>query len=124
MAPLFLRPFPEEQSRKGQRMASEQLRVYLKGNCLGRKEAIKSPELEQTMGVSGNELRRQVNRLRRQKVPICSGPEGYFYARNAGEIYATIHSLKVMIVGLEQAVDGLEAAVENFGEETGGGGSP
>ena len=124
MAPLFLRPFPEEQSRKGRKMASEQLRIYLKGNCLGRKKAVKSPELEQTMGVSGNELRRQVNRLRRQKVPICSGPEGYFYARNAGEIYATIHSLKVMIVGLEQAVDGLEAALENFGAETGGGGSP
>ena len=105
-------------------MASEQLRVYLKGNCLGRKKAVKSPELEQTMGVSGNELRRQVNRLRRQKVPICSGAEGYFYARNAGEIYTTIHGLKVMIVGLEQAVDGLEAALENFGEETGGGGSP
>ena len=105
-------------------MASEQLRVYLKGRCLGRKEAVKSPELEQAMNVSGNELRRQVNRLRRQKVPICSGPEGYFYARNAGEIYATIHSLKVMIVGLEQAVDGLEAALENFGEEQDGAAGP
>ena len=105
-------------------MGSEQLRMYLKGSCLGRGNAVRSPELEQTMGVSGNELRRQVNRLRRQKVPICSGAEGYFYARNAGEIYATICGLKDMMFGLAQAIDGLEAALENFGEETGGGGSP
>ena len=103
-------------------MASEQLKNHLKNDCLGRRNAVKSPELEQTMNVSGNELRRQVNRLRRQKVPVCSGPEGYFYARNAGEIYATIRSLKVMIVGLEQAVEGLEAAMENFGEVQDGAG--
>ena len=54
-------------------MASEQLKSYLKNNCLGRKNAVKSPELEQALGVSRNELRRQVNRLRRRKVPICRG---------------------------------------------------
>lgn len=101
-------------------MASEQLRIYLKNNCYGRRNAVKSPELEQTMNVSGNELRRQVNRLRRKRVPVCSGPEGYFYARNAGEIYATICSLKDMMYGLGQAIDGLEEALENFGEEAGG----
>ena len=98
-------------------MTSEQLRIYLKENCCGRKNAVKSLELEQAMGVSGNELRRQVNRLRRRKVPVCSGPEGYFYAGNAGEIYATIRSLKDMMYGLSQAIDGLEAALEGFGEE-------
>lgn len=105
-------------------MASEQLKSYLKRNCQGRKLAIKSPELEAAINVSGNELRKQVNRLRRQKVPVCSGAEGYFYARNAGEIYATINGLKDMMYGLAQAIDGLEAALESFGEESGGGGSP
>ena len=61
-------------------MSSEQLKNHLRRNCLGRKNAVKSPELERTLRISGNELRRQVNRLRRKKVPICSGPEGYFYA--------------------------------------------
>lgn len=98
-------------------MASEQLKIYLKENCLGRKNAVKSQELEAAMNVSGNELRRQVNRLRRKKVPICSGAEGYFYAGNAGELYATINGLKDMMYGLGQAIDGLEAAMENFGEE-------
>ena len=98
-------------------MPSEQLKNHLKRNCLGRKSAVKSPELEQTLRVSGNELRRQVNYLRRKKVPICSGPEGYFYVGNAGEIYATIRSLEIMARGLEHAVEGLEAALESFGVE-------
>ncbi len=102
-------------------MASEQLKNYLKNNCHGRGNAVKSPELEQALCVSGNELRRQVNRLRRNRFPICSGPEGYFYARNAGEIYTTIRGLKDMMFGLGQAIEGLEAALESFGEETGGG---
>ena len=97
-------------------MASEQLRIHLKENCRGRKNAVKSLELEQAMGVSGNELRRQVNRLRRRKVPVCSGPEGYFYAGNAGEIYATIRQLRQMADGLEKAIAGLENALERFGE--------
>ena len=101
-------------------MSSEQLKNHLKRNCLGRKNAVKSPELERALRISGNELRRQVNYLRRKKVPICSGPEGYFYAGNAGEIYATIRSLEIMARGLEHAVEGLEAALESFGEHPGG----
>ena len=104
-------------------MASEQLKNYLRNNCHGRKRAVKSLELEKVLQISGNELRRQVNRLRRNRVPICSGPEGYFYARNAGEIYATIHSLKDMVYGLTQAIDGLEEALGSFGEEQDGAGT-
>ena len=55
-------------------MASEQLKNHLKNNSLGRKNAVRSQDLEATLQVSGNELRRQVNRLRRKKVPICSAP--------------------------------------------------
>ena len=99
-------------------MASEQLKNHLKHNCLGRKNAVKSQELEAALHISGNELRRQVNRLRQKKVPVCSGPEGYFYARTAGEIYATILPLQSMVRGLEAAIHGLESALEQFGETT------
>ena len=101
-------------------MASEQLKNHLKNNCLGRRRAVTYQELAQTLHISEKELQRQVNRLRRNKIPICSGPEGYFYAGNAGEIYATIRSLEVMARGLEHAVEGLEAALESFGEHPGG----
>lgn len=52
-------------------MASEQLKTYLKSNCLGRSRAMKAAELEQALQISENELRRQVNRLRRKNIPIC-----------------------------------------------------
>ena len=101
-------------------MASEQLKNHLKGNCLGRRKAATYQELAQIFHISEKELQRQVNRLRKKQVPICGGPDGMFYARNAGEIYATIHSLEIMARGLEHAVEGLEAALENFGEHPGG----
>ena len=55
-------------------MSSEQLKNHLKRNCLGRKNAVKSPELERALRISGNELRCQVNRLRRKKVPVSTAP--------------------------------------------------
>ena len=60
------------------------------------------------------ELRKLVNRLRREGVPIASGREGYYYASNAGEVYATIRSLRKMASGLEAAISGLESALEQF----------
>ena len=103
-------------------MKEELLLEYLKTVCPGRGRIQKSAQVERALQISGNELRRQVNRLRRRRVPICSGGEGYFYARNAGEIYATISGLKDMMYGLGQAIDGLEAALESFGEEEHGAG--
>lgn len=93
-------------------MSREKLLAYLKTNCPGRKKAVKSAVLEQALRVSGNELRRQVNRLRRDGVPIASSRDGYFYAVTAGEVYATIRQLSEMEAGLESAISGLE----HFGE--------
>ena len=98
-------------------MASEQLKNYLKGNCYGRKRAATYQELAQTFHISEKELQRQVNRLRKNQVPICGGQDGMFYARNAGELYTTILNLKGMVAGLEEVVASLEAALANFGEE-------
>ena len=102
-------------------MSSEQLKNHLKRNCLGRKNAVKSPELERALRISGNELRCQVNRLRRKKVPICSGPEGYFYAAHAGEVVDTILNLEEMLKGLQDSMSGLRGSLERFGETTAGG---
>ena len=98
-------------------MASEQLKNYLKGTCYGRKRAATYQELAQTFHISEKELQRQVNRLRKNQVPICGGQDGMFYARNAGELYTTILNLKGMVAGLEEVVASLEAALANFGEE-------
>ncbi len=105
-------------------MASEQLKKHLRGNCLGRKNAATYQELAQIFHISEKELPRQVNRLRKKQVPICGGPDGMFYARNAGELYGTILNLRAMAAGLDEVIASLETSLENFGEEAGGGDPP
>lgn len=95
-------------------MKAEMLKEHLKANCMGRKNTVSGASLERALRMSGNELRRHVNRLRRQGVPVASSRDGYFFAANAGEVYATIHQLKQMASGLDAAIGGLERALEQF----------
>ena len=97
-------------------MHEKQLLAYLKGACPGRSYRVSSMELEQAMGISGTDLRKFVNRLRRKGVPIASDRNGYFYAQTAGEVYTTIRQLQKMSSGLEAAIRGLEQSLESFGE--------
>ena len=94
----------------------DQLLAYLKGACPGRACRVGGAELERTMGVSGTELRKIVNRLRRRGIPIASDRNGYFYAQTAGEVYATIRQMRKMASGLEAAIRGLEMSLDSFGE--------
>ena len=105
-------------------MREERLLSYLKGACPGRKYRVSGAELERALGLSGTDLRKLVNRLRRRGVPIASDRQGYFYANTAGEVYTTIRQLRQMTDGLEKAITGLEAALERFGEVDGTGGDP
>jgi biotin operon repressor len=96
-------------------MKKEALREYLSHNCKGRSEAIGGVRLQRTLHTSENELRKAVNRLRREGAPIASDQTGYFYAQTAGEVYSTIRSLKKMRSGLDAAIEGLEASLNSFG---------
>ena len=97
-------------------MKKEQLHSYLQRSCRGKANAVGGAELAKAMGVSGNELRRLVNRLRRDGVPIASSSSGYYYAANAGEVYSTIRSLRKMESGLKAAIAGLERAMTDFSQ--------
>lgn len=101
-------------------MRQDDLRNHLKTHCAGRKKATKSAELERRLHMSGNDLRKLVNRLRKKGVPIASGREGYYYATTAGEVYSTIRQLREMEHGLQEAIRGLETALDSFGEGAGG----
>jgi len=103
-------------------MREENLLTYLKETCCGKQRTVKSSELERVLNLSGTDLRKLVNRLRRKGVPIGSSRDGYFYAKTAGEVYATIRQLQVMEQGLRAAIQGLESALDKFGEGGGGGG--
>lgn len=98
-------------------MGEEKLKQYLKEVCPGRKNTHKSAQIERALDMSGNELRRLVNRLRRKGVPIGSNKDGYFYAITAGEVYATIRQLQTMSKGLDAAIHGLETALDGFSSE-------
>ena len=96
----------------------EQVLAYLKAECRGRKNRKKSSLIETSLHISGNELRKQIHRLRRKGIPVASSQDGYFYALTAGEIYATIRQLKGMAQGLESAIAGLEESLDSFGGDT------
>ena len=97
-------------------MTKETISRYLENGCKGHKNVVSSRELERALGISGNELRRHINRLRRGTVPIAADQRGYYYAETAAEVYATIRSLEKMRSGLDAAISGLERALEKFGE--------
>ena len=46
-------------------MNKQNVYAYLEGNCRGRRRSITSQRLEQKLNLSGNEIRKQVNALRR-----------------------------------------------------------
>ena len=97
-------------------MKEEKLLEYLKGACSGRQYTVRSAELEHVLNLSGTELRKLVNRMRRRGIPIASSRDGYFYARTAGEVYSTIRQLSGMVNGLNAAIAGLEKALDGYGE--------
>ena len=103
-------------------MREERLLSYLKGACPGRKYRVSGRDQARSLNISGTDLRKLLNRLRRQGVPIASDRQGYFYAATAGEVYTTIRQLQQMVNGLQKAIAGLEGSLEKFGEADGAGG--
>ena len=93
-------------------MREETLLNYWKGACTGRKYRASSAELEAVLGISGTDLRKLVNRMRRKGIPIGSDRWGYFYATTAVEVYSTIQQLKTMENGLAAARRGLEQSLD------------
>ena len=53
-------------------MTKETISRYLENGCNGHKNVVSSRELERALGISGNELRRKINRLRQEAVPIAA----------------------------------------------------
>ena len=95
-------------------MNKETVNAYLEGNCRGRRRAVSSSRLEQKLNLSGNEIRKQVNALRRECVPIASSGNGYFYAATEQEVRATIAHMTHRISGIAAAIHGLTQALEQF----------
>ena len=86
---------------------------YLKLYGRGKDNAITSKTIEITFGMTGFALRRAINILRSEGVPICSGRRGYYYAETYDDIFETISDLRHRIERMECAIKGVEGAVIN-----------
>ena len=64
-------------------MQKERLIGYLEIFHAGEQYAATSRELESAFDVKGAALRKQINVLRREGVPIASGDNGYYGRRTA-----------------------------------------
>jgi len=95
-------------------MKEEQLLTYLKANCAGRQNTQTRAQLQRALNISKDQLTNLVHRMRCKGMPIAGGPEGYFYAQNAGELHATIRWLEKMVRTLLKSIHGLEGALEKF----------
>ena len=56
-------------------MRKNQLLAYLKGACSGRRYTVKGAELEQVLHLSGTDLRKLVNKLRRKSPSAAAGTD-------------------------------------------------
>lgn len=95
-------------------MRKEELCVYLYKNCRGKKKCASAKEIRSALRMSENELRKHVNRLRRECIPIGSSATGYYFAETAAEVYDTIKNLRQMRDGIDAAITGLECSMISF----------
>lgn len=83
------------------------IQEYLQKHHTGEQKAVCSKELQRLFSLDGRSLRRKVNRLRQEGVPICSGAAGYYYAASQQEINETVNRLNHMVTRVSNARTGL-----------------
>lgn len=87
---------------------------YLQAFHTGERNAISSRELETIFRIRGPDLRRCVNRLRCESIPICSFDYGYYYAETEEELSRTIRQLRSRRTKIARAEYGLCRAQIGF----------
>ena len=86
--------------------------AYLKTYHKGAERVVSSRELEAAFQIRGPDLRRLINSLRGDGVPICSSASGDYYAGTEEELRRTIRQLRSRIKKIAHAERGLTKALE------------
>ena len=94
----------------------EKFERFMSDEHIGRKKAITSKEIENAFQCKGTEVRKIVNELRSNGVPICSLPIGYYYAETKSEIKDTLAHLESRIKKIEKAKEGMEETLKTYDE--------
>ena len=87
---------------------------HLKEYHCGELRVVPSRELEAAFQIRGPDLRRTINCLRGDGIPICSSDSGYYYADTEEELRRTIRQLRSRIKKIAYAERGLTKALEQF----------
>ena len=87
---------------------------HLKEYHCGELRVVPSRELEAAFQIRGPDLRRTINCLRGDGIPICSSDSGYYYADTEEELRRTIRQLRSRIKKIAHAERGLTKALEQF----------
>ena len=74
---------------------------------VGEANAIHCRELQNIFCLDGRTVRRKINRLRQEGVPICSNQHGYYYADTQAEISETVSRLNAIVMKITNARTGL-----------------
>ena len=100
------------------------LMFWLTTYAKGIKKAITSKELEETLGLSGVQIREAVNRLRSRGELVGSVSNkkdqtgGYFLCMTPDEAYITLRHMKARISGIHNAIRGMEDGLaDKFGNQ-------
>lgn len=92
----------------------DEIAEYLKVFCMGEQAAVTSRTLEDTFHIRGPDLRRIINRLRGEGIPICSFKAGYYYAETEEEVQRSVRQLRSRIKKIAYAERGMTKALAAF----------
>lgn len=81
--------------------------VYLKKYTPEKKKLFRAQSWSSFFPLNGRNLRRKINRLRQDGVPICSDRSGYYFASNQEEVNATVFRLTGLVTKISNARTGL-----------------
>lgn len=77
---------------------------------IGNEKRITSAEISDRLGISGVEVRKQINALRSEGNPIASDRYGYYIATDPSDLDHTIASFNSRISRMIRAREGLKNA--------------
>ncbi len=88
---------------------------------VGEENAIKDTEIRTLIEVPDSDkrkptagLREVINSLRQKEYQICSGTNGYWWAKDAQELYFNIEALNGRALKIMTAVKGMRAALDRI----------
>lgn len=92
---------------------------YLKGYHTGKEKAVSSAYLQNKLSISSRTIRKIVNQLRNEGIPICSDEKGYYYAKDTDEVINSIYQMTSRIREIARAKNGLVKALKQFPDNSG-----